>query len=222
MADDGSPLDISSGAGGGALSGFMTAGLGAISGNPLAIGAGVLGIGMSIVGGFGQADAAKKTAAAQQRIAGLEQQQDAARKQAMELSAQRQQMEVLRNAQRARSLALNNATSQGAQFGSGLQGGYGQIEGQSGVNLLGISQNLQAGEQMFGLNAQINTQKMNIAGASSTAAMGAGFSSLGSGILGNLGIAKNLSTNFTGSSGSSGNLQSYGGWMSSMGSNGTY
>jgi len=190
--------------------------------DPITGGLAAVGLISSIFGGIEKYDAAKQTAAAQSQIAGLETQQDAVRRQAMEVGARRQQMEVLRNQQRARSLALNNATSQGAQFGSGLQGGYGQIEGQSGVNLLGISQNLQAGEQMFGLNAQINTQKMNIAGASSTAAMGAGFSSLGSGILGNLGIAKNLSTNFTGSSGSSGNLQSYGGWMSSMGSNGTY
>jgi len=40
--------------------------------------------------------------------------------------------------QRARSLALSTATNQGAQFGTGLQGGYGQISGESGTNMLGI------------------------------------------------------------------------------------
>lgn len=191
--DDGTPLDISSGAGGGALSGFMTAGLGAISGNPLAIGAGALGIGMSIIGGFGQADAAKKTSESQQRIAALEQRQDAARRQAMELSAKRQQMEVLRNAQRARSLALNNATSQGAQFGSGLQGGYGQVQGAANWNNLGITQNLNLGEQMFDLNAQISQQKQSIAGYSSQSATYGGIGKLGSTLTGSFGPIKNLS-----------------------------
>lgn len=192
--------------------------------DPITGGLAAVGLISSIFGGIQKTQAAEQSAEASKRIAGLETQQDAIRKQAMEVSARRQQMEVLRNQQRARSLALNNATSQGAQFGSGLQGGYGQVGGQSGVNALGINQALQSGEQMFGLNAQINQQKMNIADASSTAAMGAGLSSLGSGILGNLGTIKNLSGNATAGwgSSSSGSNQSYGGWTSSMGSNGIY
>jgi len=43
----------------------------------------------------------------------------------------------------ARSQAT--ATSQGAQFGSGLQGGLAAAEDQGGVNALGISQNLGIG-----------------------------------------------------------------------------
>lgn len=216
---DGSPLDISSGAGGSIMSSFMTAGLGAATGNPLAIASGVLGIGMSIAGGFGQADAAKKTAAAQQQIAGLEQKQDAARRQAMELSAKRQQMEVLRNAQRARSLALNNATSQGAQFGSGLQGGYGQIQGAAAWNNLGITQNLNLGEQMFDLNSQINEQKQNISGYASSSATYGGIGKLGSTLTGSFGPIKNLSTQLGGSGGSS---SSAGGYYNSGGLSGIY
>src|SRR5882672_6919476 len=60
----------------------------------------------------------------------------------MKLNARRAQMEVLRNNQRARSMALSSATNQGAAFGSGLQGGLGQIQGMSNTNLLGINQNL--------------------------------------------------------------------------------
>lgn len=209
MADDGSPLDIGSGAGG-ALSGLITAGLGAASGNPLAIASGVIGIGMSIFGGSGQAEAAKQAAAAKQRIAGLEMQQDAVRRQAMELSANRQQMEVLRNAQRARSLALNNATSQGAQFGSGLQGGYGQISGAAGWNNLGITQNLNLGEQMFDLNSQINQQKQNIASSESSSATYGGIKSIGNTLSGSFGPIKNLSQQFSGSSSSGGGGS--GGW----------
>lgn len=197
MADDGSPLDISSGAGG-ALSGMLSIGMGAASGNPLAIASGVIGLGMSLFGGSGQAEAAKKTAQAKKNIAGLEMQQDAVRKQAMEMSANRQQMEVLRNSQRARSLALNSATSQGAQFGSGLQGGFGQVQGAANWNNLGITQNLQSGQQMFGLNSQINQQKMNISDYESSAATSAGISKMGGTLMSSFGPIKNLSGNFAG------------------------
>lgn len=198
---------------------IISAGMGAATGNPLAIASGVAGLGLSIFGGMGQSDAAAKKAQAEREIAGLEQKQDLVRKQAMEISARRQQMEVLRNQQRARSLALQNATTQGAQGGSGLQGGYGQIGGQSNVNLLGINQNLMAGQQMFGLNAQIGAQKMNISSAESQSATSAGLSKLGGSLMSSFGPIKNLSGNLTGPSGAGGD-SSYGGWMSSMGSGG--
>lgn len=195
---------------------MISAGLGMATGNPLAIAGGIAGLGMSIMGGMDSTSAASQKAQAQKKIADLETQQDAVRKQAMEISARRQQMEVLRNQQRARSLALNSATSQGAQMGSGLQGGYGQVAGQSGVNLLGISQGLQSGEQMFGLNAQINSQKMNIADSDSLSAKGAGLSKLGGSLMGSFGPIKNLSGNFGGGTGSSAS-STMGGWTSSMG-----
>lgn len=202
------------------FSGIISAGLGLASGNPLAIASGVAGIGLSIAGGIGSASAASQKAEAERAIAGLETKQDQVRKQAMEISARRQQMEVLRNQQRARSLALNNATSQGAQFGSGLQGGYGQVAGQSGVNLLGISQGLQSGQQMFGLNQQVNQQKMNIASSESSAATSAGLSKLGGGLLNSFQPIKNLSGNLGSNSGYVTGDTSYGGWMSSMGTGG--
>lgn len=82
------------------------------------------------------------------------------RRQAMELDASRKQKEVIRNQQRARSLALTTATAQGASRGSGLQGGYGQISGQSGVNALGIQQNLQIGRNIFDYNYQISQNRI--------------------------------------------------------------
>lgn len=182
------------------LSGVISTGLGLISGNPLAIASGVIGLGASIFGGLGQMDAAKQKAAAENQIAQLEMGQDNVRRQAMELSANRQQTEVLRNAQRARSLALNNATSQGAQFGSGLSGGYGQISGGANWNNLGITQNLGFGEKMFDLNSQINQQKMNIGDAASSSATASGYSAIGSTLLNNFNPIKNLSNNFLGGS----------------------
>lgn len=197
MADDGTGgVDT-----GGALSGLLSAGMGAATGNPIAIASGVLGLGMSIFGGVKQSQAAQQMAAAKQQIAGLETQQDTVRRSAMELSAKRQQMEVLRNAQRARSLALSNATSQGAQLGSGLQGGYGQIAGAENWNTSGIKQNLGFGERMFDLNALINQQKQNIAGFESNSATAGGIAKIGSTLMSSFSPIKNLSGNL-GSSGS--------------------
>lgn len=159
----------------------------------------------SVVGGMNATAAAKQQAGIQKNIAGLEMQQDQVRRQAMELSSHRQSMEVLRNAQRARSLGLQNATSQGAQQGSGLQGGYGQISGQTNVNQLGISQNLSLGENMFDLNNQISKQKMAYADAGSSLATAQGISSLGKSITGVAGMAGNLAKGINfGSSGSGG------------------
>jgi hypothetical protein len=99
----------------------------------------------------------------------------------MKLNARRAQMEVLRNNQRARSMALSSATGQGAQFGSGLSGGYGQIAGMSGTNLLGINQNLKIGETISTYNQDITNQQLALANYQSKAATAQGISSLGSG-----------------------------------------
>lgn len=99
----------------------------------------------------------------------------------MRLNARRAQMEVLRNNQRARSMALSSATGQGAQFGSGLQGGYGQIGGMSGTNLLGINQNLAIGSAISTYNRDISNQQLALANYQSKASTAAGISSLGSG-----------------------------------------
>lgn len=134
----------------------------------------VIGLGMKAFGIGGAASAAKKSqAVAQQQaavaqlqaqssgqIAQLEKQQNAQREQQMILTAGRQQMQTIRNTQLARSMALNSSTAQGAQFGSGLQGGYGQISGDSNTSLLGVNQNLEIGKNMFGLDALISDQKI--------------------------------------------------------------
>lgn len=82
--------------------------------------------------------------------------------QAMELNARRQQLEVIRNQQRNRALALATGVNNGgsATRSSALQGAYGQASGQSGVNLLGIQQNLQIGENIYGLNQGISNNQI--------------------------------------------------------------
>jgi hypothetical protein len=78
----------------------------------------------------------------------------------METSARRQQLEIVRNGQRARAFATNAAVNQGAQFGSGLSGGYGQISGATGFNLQGVTDNLQTGRQLFGIDSQISANRI--------------------------------------------------------------
>src|SRR5580765_2900382 len=87
----------------------------------------IAGLGLEAFGAFEQYSAAKKQADISRQEIGVEQQQEAVRRQAMGLQFQRQSMQNLRQTQLARSMALSTATSQGAQFGSGLQGGLAGI-----------------------------------------------------------------------------------------------
>ena len=135
------------------------------------IGGGLFGISESSQGAQAKYDAQKK-------IAGLEIQADAQRRQAMEISARRNMLQTVRNAQQAQAQALSNATSQGAQFGSGIAGGKGTVAGEAGSQILGVSQNLQTGENLFDINNQINQQKMAESDAESKISQGQGMSSM--------------------------------------------
>lgn len=126
------------------------------------VGLAAAGTATTVVSAHNQANASKEA--------------EAQRKKAMELDARRRSMEILRNQQRARALALTNATGQGAAEGSGLQGGYGQIAGATNDNLLGISQNLQIGRNIFDAN-------MRATEAGAWMATGQGLSSLGSSLM---------------------------------------
>jgi hypothetical protein len=78
------------------------------------------------------------------------------RKTQMELEGNRQRRQIIRQAVVARSEALSNATAQGASAGSGLQGGYAQIGGESGSAVAAVEQNRQLGRQMFDANAALS------------------------------------------------------------------
>jgi len=123
------------------------------------------GLAAKLFGGSESTDAAKAQAQAQSAYniqqTKLEQQVEAQRMNAMEVDARRKQREAIRNQQRAQSMALAAATNQGAQFGSGLQGGYGQIAGETGTSQLGIQQALQTGRNIFGINSQLSQAKID-------------------------------------------------------------
>lgn len=163
---------------------------------------GAASIGMQIFGTMGASSGAKDKANAEKQIAADEMQQDQVRRSGMELDANRKSMEQLRNTQRMRAMATNNAVNQGAQFGSGLQGGLAGISGQSTTNQLGISQNLSLGEHMFDLNALISQQKMKISDANSKIATSQAISSLGKSLGGAMSPLSSLSKGFGGFGGS--------------------
>lgn len=147
-------------------------------------GIGLEGVGAvtSLVGGYLGYQAAQGEYQAQSNIASMQQQINQLHVTGMELGARRNSMEVLRNEQKARSLALSSATNQGAAFGSGLQGGYGQIAGYGGTNLLGIAQNLSLGKQEATIQGSIIQQQLAASKYQSQAATAQGISSLGGGI----------------------------------------
>ncbi len=155
-----------------------------------AFGAQAIGTGLQVIGGLNAMHAQKEEAEASKGITMLEMKADQQRRQAMELSAQRSSLEVTRNAQRARSMGLENATVSGAQFGSGLQGGLAQVQGQATTNQLGISQNLQIGRNIFDINMDISAARIAEANAKGKEATALGISSFGSSIskLGSMGM----------------------------------
>lgn len=86
------------------------------------------------------------------------------KKKQMYLDASRESLNILRDQQRKGALGLAVATAQGAgrAGSSALGGARGQISGQANTNLLGVQQNLQIGESIFGYNADISQQRIGL------------------------------------------------------------
>lgn len=151
--------------------------------DPVTLGLGVVGLGLQLFGTMGQASVFRQAAGVSAGIAADEQQINAQKQQQMVLQSKRMQLENVRNAQRARSQATAAATSQGAQFGSGIEGGKAQITNQAGFNALGVNQNLQIGQNIFGINNDISAKKMQLAQLGGQAATDQGFASLGGSLM---------------------------------------
>lgn len=165
--------------------------------DPISLAIGAVGLGMQIFGGVSSSNVAKQQAQVGQQqaavsgnIATQEQGINDAKQAAMELQGRRTQLENVRNNQRARAQAVQSATTQGAQFGSGLQGGLGQIQDQSLFNMSGVNSALQTGRQIAGFNQNITGDKLQLAslgsqsaGLQGQAATDAGISSIGGALL---------------------------------------
>lgn len=151
----------------------------------IGLGLAAIGTGISIFGASEQNDAQKQMIAAQQQAQRI-------RRQAMELDARRRTLEAVRMGQRARAQALATATAQGAGAGSGIQGGFGQISGATGFNLLGISQNLEFGQRTFRADAALSQARLDYADASSLYQLGGSITSLGGALIANLPTLGNI------------------------------
>lgn len=84
---------------------------------------------------------------------------ESARKKAANLDALRRQRQAIREMQQQRAIAVSNATAQGAEAGSGLQGAIGQVTGQGNSNILGIEQQRQLGNEVFAANKQARSAR---------------------------------------------------------------
>jgi hypothetical protein len=150
---------------------------------------------MSYLGGSKASEAAKQQSQLSAANAGLEMQVDQQRQAMMEINAKRQMTEVTRNMQRARAMSLASETSQGAQFGSISGGAQGAVSGQGNFNLAGIDAGLTIGRNIFGLNQQIDQNKIGMAQLGGDIATGQGMMAFGGALgnsitpLSNLGIA---------------------------------
>jgi len=174
----------------GALAGF---GLNALTGNFLGAAVSAVGLGMSIFGGVQQSHAeedkariAKQQAGVSMDVARQEQGINDVKQQQMELEGRRMQLENMRNVQRARSQSLSTAVNQGAQFGTGLQGGMAQIADQGFFNEIGVDSALASGRKIAGYNSVISQDKIQMASlggdmaeASGKSAEAQGLTSLG-------------------------------------------
>lgn len=179
-------------------------GLNAATGNWIGAAVGAIGLGASLFGGLGSSSAAKQQAQASSNIAGLEGQENQVRQQAMQMSASRQQLQILRQTQQARAMALNASTGQGGgstlnNNSSGIQGGLASVDQEGNFAAGGVRQQLQFGNQMFGLDAQITQQKMLAAQSAGTSATMQGISSIGGALTKSSGTIGNFAGNVSGS-----------------------
>lgn len=117
------------------------------------------------------------------KIAANSKQENDIRKEAATNDYMTSMRQSIRASQVARATALSNATSQGASYGSGLQGGYGQILGTAGETQAGLTGDYNAGQQIFDLdnkNADLQTQYNKLGGQIQLANnQGSGLLSLG-------------------------------------------
>ena len=138
-----------------------------------------IGVGLTAASTVGQFYNSKKQADYQARAMNDQRRADVVRRRAMEFDAMRRRREIIRQGQIARSMALAAAVNQGAEQGTGLMGGYGQIAGRVNTNLQGVQGNLELGREMFDINADMSNNFMMAAKYGTQASMWRGVGQLG-------------------------------------------
>lgn len=165
--------------------------------DPISAGLSVVGLGIQLFGGSQAAENAKKAAQINKGIAADEQQINQQKNQQMQLEAQRSSLQQFRNIQRLRAQATASAVSQGANFGSGLQGGLAEVTNEGLFNTQGINQAAQFGNTIFGINNDISSKKMQLSDVQSNMASDQALSSLGGALVKNAGTISGLGKDIT-------------------------
>lgn len=151
--------------------------------DPISLGLGVVGFGLQLFGGMQSADISRQQAQQSMAIAGDEQKINEQKKIQQQMEMRRMQMQTLRNAQRQRAQGTAAAVNQGASTGSGLQGALGQNTAESMFNLQGISQSNEISGNIFGINQDISSHRMQLAQLGGDQAQAQGLASLGGSIM---------------------------------------
>lgn len=151
--------------------------------DPVSIGLGLAGLGMQLFGGFGAASVSRQQAQVSADIAGQEEQINQQKQQQMQLEYQRSSLQNFRATQQAHARNLAAATSEGAQFGSGLAGGQAGATAEGAYNQLGLNQNYQVGMNINRLNSNISSDRIQLAQLGGQAATDQGIASLGGAIM---------------------------------------
>lgn len=150
---------------------------------PISLAISAVGLGMSIFGGIGQANTAHQIAQVSQDKAQHDMEVNTLKQQQVRLEASRTQMQNVRNMQRARAMSLSSATNQGAQLGSGLQGGLADVQNQGNFNMLGVRQALQTSDNIYSENQSITQDNAKIAALGGQSATDAGIASIGGALM---------------------------------------
>jgi len=176
--------------------------------DPLTLGIGAVSLGLQLFGGFSAANTQNQIAQLNSQVYSQEKLANKQRQDAMELSARRQTMETFRNVQRARAMGTAAAVNQGAQFGSGLQGGNAQATDQGFWNASGIQQNLQIGRNLFGIDNTISGLKSQISSLQGSVATDEAIAGMGGALGKNAGTLGNIFSSFGSLGGAGGNSKS--------------
>jgi len=159
-------------------------GLNAATGNWIGAAIGAVGLGLNIFGGAEQSGVAKQAAQVSAQIAGLENQENDVRHQAMLMSARRNDIETLRTAQRARALGIQaGATQTGSLTGSGVTAGIQNTEAQGAWGLQGTANQVSFGNQIYGIDQQIGANRVQLAQLGGKMSSAQGLSSLGGALM---------------------------------------
>jgi hypothetical protein len=151
--------------------------------DPISLGISAIGLGLQVWSGMESSSAAKESYEAQNKINAEEGQIQALKQRQAQLEARRMQTENMRNIQRGRAMASQAAVNQGAQFGTGLQGGLAQVQAQGFWNMLGVDQAQEIGNTIAGHNQTISGLKTQVNNAQSDMATSQGYASIGGALL---------------------------------------